>query len=118
MQSNTIANEIVHFVRHAVSTLAEVERGATGGAGSGVFKPVIGHASGPTAFEGVGNAILAARNRLLLATNGGDKMVRRMLRGDQRRAQRGGCPQERRQSGVPLAAMVVSVNIEIVLAAC
>ena len=75
IQSNTIANEIVHFARHADGTLAEVERVATGGAGSGVFKPVSGQASAPNAFEGAGSVILAAGNRLLFATNGGDNTV-------------------------------------------
>ncbi len=75
IQSNTITNEIVHFARHADGTLAEVERVATGGAGSGVFKPVSGQASAPNAFEGAGSAILAAGNRLLFATNGGDNTV-------------------------------------------
>ncbi len=75
MQSNTIANEIVHFARRADGTLAEVERVATGGAGSGVFKPVSGQASAPNAFEGAGSVILAPGNKLLFATNGGDNTV-------------------------------------------
>ena len=75
MQSNTVANEIVHFARRADGTLAEVERVATGGAGSGVFKPVSGQASAPNAFEGAGSVILTAGNTLLFATNGGDNSV-------------------------------------------
>lgn len=71
MQSNTIANEIVHFARRADGTLAEVERVAMGDAGSGVFKPVSGQASAPNAFEGAGSVILAVGNRLLFATSFG-----------------------------------------------
>ncbi|MBY0284580.1 MAG: lactonase family protein [Sphingomonas sp.] len=75
MQSNTVANAIVHFARRADGTLAEVERVATGGAGSGVFKPVSGQASAPNAFEGAGSVILTSGNTLLFATNGGDNSV-------------------------------------------
>jgi 6-phosphogluconolactonase (cycloisomerase 2 family) len=55
--------------------LEEIERVETGGAGSGVFKPVSGQESAPNAFEGAGSVILAESNTLLFATNGGDNTV-------------------------------------------
>ncbi|MGW4490383.1 hypothetical protein ACWEOE_42110, partial [Amycolatopsis sp. NPDC004368] len=53
----------------------EVERVLTGGAGSGVYKPISGQESAPNAFEAAGSVILAAGNRFLFATNGGDNSV-------------------------------------------
>jgi hypothetical protein len=52
-----------------------VERTATGGAGSGVFKPISGQESAPNAFEGAGSVILTPDRRFLFATNGGDNSV-------------------------------------------
>jgi hypothetical protein len=40
MQTNEIKNVIVHYHRSTNGALTEVERVATGGAGSGVYKPI------------------------------------------------------------------------------
>src|SRR4029077_226475 len=50
-------------------------RTATGGAGSGVFKPISGQESAPNAFEGAGSVILSPDRRFLFTTNGGDNSV-------------------------------------------
>ena len=52
MQTNEIRNCVVHYRWSASGTLAEVERIPTGGAGSGMFKPISGQESAPNAFEG------------------------------------------------------------------
>jgi hypothetical protein len=72
MQTNEVKNAVVHYHRSANGTLTEVERVATGGAGSGVYKPVSNQDSAPNAFEGAGSVILSADRRFLFATNGGD----------------------------------------------
>ena len=54
MQTNETRNCIVHYRRSANGTLTEVERIATGGRGSGTFKPISGQDSSPNAFEGAG----------------------------------------------------------------
>jgi len=75
MQTNEVRNAIIHYRRGANGVLEEIERVETGGAGSGVFKPVSGQESAPNAFEGAGSVILAESNTLLFATNGGDNTV-------------------------------------------
>lgn len=75
MQTNEVKNAIVHYHRSANGTLTEVERVATGGSGSGVFKPISGQDSAPNAFEGAGSVILSPDRRFLFATNGGDNSV-------------------------------------------
>ena len=75
MQTNEVSNAVVHYHRSANGTLTEVERVATGGAGSGVFKPISGQDSAPNAFEGAGSVILSPDRRFLFATNGGDNSV-------------------------------------------
>ena len=75
MQTNEVRNAIIHYRRGANGVLEEIERVETGGAGSGVFKPVSGQESAPNAFEGAGSVILAESNALLFATNGGDNTV-------------------------------------------
>jgi 6-phosphogluconolactonase (cycloisomerase 2 family) len=75
MQTNEIKNAVVHYHRSANGTLTEVERVATGGAGSGVFKPISGQDSAPNSFEGAGSVILSPDRRFLFATNGGDNSV-------------------------------------------
>jgi 6-phosphogluconolactonase (cycloisomerase 2 family) len=75
MQTNEIGNSVVHYVRSANGAITEVERVATGGAGSGVFKPISGQESAPNAFEGAGSVILTPDKRFLFATNGGDNSV-------------------------------------------
>src|SRR5262245_28504202 len=75
MQTNETRNVIVHYRRSANGTLTEVERIATGGRGSGTYKPISGQDSAPNAFEGAGSVILSPDRRLLFATNGGDNSV-------------------------------------------
>lgn len=75
MQTNEIKNCIVHYHRSENGALSEVERVFTGGAGSGVYKPISNQDSAPNAFEGAGSVILSADRRFLFATNGGDNSV-------------------------------------------
>ncbi|MGW4490274.1 hypothetical protein ACWEOE_41505, partial [Amycolatopsis sp. NPDC004368] len=51
IQTNEIKNAIIHYARAENGSLAEVERVLTGGAGSGVYKPISGQESAPNAFE-------------------------------------------------------------------
>jgi len=51
MQTNEIRNCVVHYRRAANGAITEMERTATGGAGSGTFKPISGQESAPNAFE-------------------------------------------------------------------
>jgi WD40 repeat protein len=74
-QTNEIENVIIHYQRGANGSLTEVERVRTGGAGSGVFKPISGQESAPNAFEGANSVIITADRRFLFATNGGDNSV-------------------------------------------
>jgi len=75
IQTNEVKNAVVHYHRSATGTLTEVERVATGAAGSGTFKPISGQESAPNAFEGAGSVILSPDRRFLFATNGGDNSV-------------------------------------------
>lgn len=75
MQTNEIENAIVHYHRSANGALTEMERVATGGAGSGTFKPISGQESAPNSFEGAGSVILSPDRKFLFATNGGDNSV-------------------------------------------
>ena len=75
MQTNETRNCIVHYRRSANGTLTEVERIATGGRGSGIFKPISGQDCAPNAFEGAGSVILTPDRRYLFTTNGGDNAV-------------------------------------------
>jgi 6-phosphogluconolactonase (cycloisomerase 2 family) len=75
MQTNEIKNALVHYHRSTTGTLTEVERLATGGAGSGTFKPISGQDSAPNSFEGAGSVILSPDRRFLFTTNGGDNSV-------------------------------------------
>jgi WD40 repeat protein len=75
MQTNEVRNCIIHYLRAADGTVAEVERSYTGGAGSGVFKPISGQESAPNAFEGARSVILSPDRRFLFTTNGGDNSV-------------------------------------------
>jgi 6-phosphogluconolactonase (cycloisomerase 2 family) len=75
MQTNETQNVIVHYRRSANGTLTEIERIATGGRGSGTYKPISGQDSAPNAFEGAASVILSPERRLLFATNGGDNSV-------------------------------------------
>ena len=85
MQTNEVKNAIIHYHRSANGTLTEVERVATGGAGSGTFKPISGQESAPNAFEGAGSVILSADRKFLFATNGGDNSVSSFAVGEQGR---------------------------------
>jgi 6-phosphogluconolactonase (cycloisomerase 2 family) len=75
MQTNEVANAIIHYERKADGSLVELERISTSGAGSGEFKPISGQESAPNAFEGAGSIILTPDRRFLFATNGGDNSV-------------------------------------------
>src|SRR5215475_8129063 len=75
IQTNEIQNAIIHYHRDANGALTEAERCATGGAGSGTFKPISGQDSAPNAFEGAGSIILSPDRRFLFTTNGGDNSV-------------------------------------------
>src|ERR1700747_725193 len=75
MQTNEVKNAIIHYHRSANGTLTEVERVATGGAGSGTFKPISGQESAPHSFEGAASVILSPDRKFLFATNGGDNSV-------------------------------------------
>src|SRR5262245_25965092 len=69
MQTNEIRNAVVHYQWGANGELTEVERVATGGAGSGTFKPISGQESAPNAYEGAGSVILTPDRRFLFTTN-------------------------------------------------
>jgi 6-phosphogluconolactonase (cycloisomerase 2 family) len=75
MQTNEVKNAIIHYHRSADGTLTEAERVATGGAGSGTYKPTSGQDSAPNAFEGAGSVILSPDHKFLFATSGGDNCV-------------------------------------------
>src|SRR5215467_2589836 len=75
IQTNEIRNCVIHYRRAANGTIEEVERTATGGSGSGTFKPISGQESAPNAFEGAGSVILSPDCRFLFTTNGGDNSV-------------------------------------------
>ena len=75
LQTNELHNCVIHYRRGTDGAITEVERIPTGGAGSGVFKPISGQASAPNAFEGAASVILSPDRRLLFATNGGDNSV-------------------------------------------
>src|SRR5262247_1156687 len=75
MQTNEIRNCVIHYHRAANGMITEVERTATGGAGSGTFKPISGQESAPNAFEGAASVILSPDCRFLFTTNGGDNSV-------------------------------------------
>jgi hypothetical protein len=75
IQTNEVRNCIIHYRRSANGTLTEVERVATGGAGSGTYKPISGQESAPNSFEGAASVILSPDHKFLFATNGGDNSV-------------------------------------------
>jgi 6-phosphogluconolactonase (cycloisomerase 2 family) len=74
MQTNEIENAIIHYERSANGTLTEVERFATGGAGSGLISPIY-HIARPNHYEGAGSVRLTPDGRFLFTTNGGDNSV-------------------------------------------
>src|SRR5262245_32265003 len=78
VQTNETKNAVIHYQWAAGGTLTEVERVATGGAGSGTFKPISGQESAPNAFEGAGSVLITPDRRFLFTTNGGDNSVSSM----------------------------------------
>ncbi len=74
MQTNETRNAIIHYRLAASGTLTEVERVATGGAGSGELSPIY-HINRPNDFEGAGSVILTPDRRFLFTTNAGDNSV-------------------------------------------
>jgi len=74
IQTNEVRNAVIHYRRSANGALTEVERVATGGAGSGLISPIY-HIARPNHFEGAGSVRLTPDRRLLFATNGGDNSV-------------------------------------------
>src|SRR5215468_9426409 len=88
MQTNEVKNVIIHYHRAPNGTLTEVERVATGGAGSGTFKPISGQESAPNSFEGAASVILSPDRKFLFATNGGDNSVSSFAVSDQGRLKR------------------------------
>jgi 6-phosphogluconolactonase (cycloisomerase 2 family) len=74
MQTNEVQNAIIHYHWSSKGPLAELERVATGGAGSGELSPIY-HVKRPNDFEGAGSVILTPDHRFLFATNGGDNSV-------------------------------------------
>jgi 6-phosphogluconolactonase (cycloisomerase 2 family) len=75
MQTNELQNAIIRYVRSENGMITEAERFLTGGAGSGIFKPISGQSSAPNAFEGAASVILTADRQFLFTTNGGDNSV-------------------------------------------
>src|SRR5262245_64489814 len=69
MQTNEIQNCIVHYHRAASGILTKVEHVPTGGAGSGVFKPISGQDSAPNALEREGGVIITQDRRCVFKTN-------------------------------------------------
>src|SRR5258708_11404282 len=65
MQTNEVKNAIIHYHRSANGTLTEVERVATGGAGSGAFQPIHGPALAPHLFVGAARVILSPHPHVL-----------------------------------------------------
>jgi 6-phosphogluconolactonase (cycloisomerase 2 family) len=74
MQTNEDRNAIIHYRWAESGKLSEVERVATGGAGSGKISPIY-HIERPNHHEGAGSVTLAPDRRLLFATNAGDNSV-------------------------------------------
>src|ERR1700730_16705769 len=75
MQTNEVKNALIHYHRSAIGTLTEVERVATGGGGSGTFKPISGQESAANSFESAGSVMLSPDRKFLFATTGGDNSV-------------------------------------------
>jgi 6-phosphogluconolactonase (cycloisomerase 2 family) len=73
-QTNETRNAIIHYRWAASGTLTEVERVATGGAGSGELSPIY-HINRPNDFEGAGSVILTPDRRFLFTTNAADNSL-------------------------------------------
>lgn len=74
-QTNETENKVIHFARNNDGTLVEIERVATGGAGTSGFKPFTGEASAPDNLVSAGSVALSADNRYLFAVNAIDHSV-------------------------------------------
>jgi 6-phosphogluconolactonase (cycloisomerase 2 family) len=74
MQTNESKNAIIHYRWAVDGTLTEVERVATGGAGSGDLSPIY-HVKRPNHHEGAGSVILTPDHRFLFTTNSNDNTV-------------------------------------------
>jgi 6-phosphogluconolactonase (cycloisomerase 2 family) len=74
MQTNESRNAIIHYRWAENGTLTEVERVATGGAGSGLISPIY-NISRPNHHEGAGSVTLTPDRRFLFTTNAGDNSV-------------------------------------------
>jgi 6-phosphogluconolactonase (cycloisomerase 2 family) len=74
LQTNETKNAIIHYRWTADGKLTEVERVATGGAGSGPISPIY-HIKRPNHFEGAGSVMLTPDHCFLFTTNGGDNSV-------------------------------------------
>jgi 6-phosphogluconolactonase (cycloisomerase 2 family) len=74
MQTNEVKNTLIHYHWSANGALAEVERVATGGAGSGELSPIY-HVNRPNDFEGAGSVVITPDRRFLFATSAGDNSV-------------------------------------------
>src|SRR4029077_19096559 len=81
-QTNELRHAVIHYRRAQNGALEEVDRVATGGDGSGEFKPTSGQESAPNAFEGAASIILSPDRRFLFTTNGGDNTVSSFAVGD------------------------------------
>src|SRR5258705_13577804 len=66
MQTNEVKNAIIHYHRSANGTLTEVERVATGGVGSGTFKPYHRPEGGPNSFLAAGGAHLSPGTQVIV----------------------------------------------------
>ncbi len=75
MQTNGTQNEMILYARASNGTLSELQRVTTGGAGSGLYKPISDQASAPNAFEGVKSVIMTSDHKYLFTTNGGNNSV-------------------------------------------
>jgi 6-phosphogluconolactonase (cycloisomerase 2 family) len=75
MQTNEPKNAVIHYRRAGNGEITEVARVATGGAGSGTFKPISGQDNAPNAFEGAGSVVISPDRKFLFTTNGGDNSV-------------------------------------------
>lgn len=74
-ESNTTANQILHFEFTDKGKLVEVSKVLTKGAGTNGFKPITGEKSAPDTLLSAGAVTLSADHKLLFAVNAGDNSV-------------------------------------------
>ncbi|KRG70202.1 hypothetical protein ABB29_07540 [Pseudoxanthomonas dokdonensis] len=75
VSSNEVNNHVIHFARRSDGSLVEVEKIATGGAGTGEFKPLSGQASAPDTLASAGAITMSRDWRQLFIVNAGDNSV-------------------------------------------